>query len=226
MFGCSGISPEGYLNEHGDFQSHYNNQLLCFDPTGQEWTDTKTSGTIPKPRAKHATTILNGKVWLYGRKAASDAFISDDFYQLDMVSLVWTKIQTGPIKPGSACNCSVSTATENRLVLHGGLCSGITLPYTWVFDVLTATWNQHTDDKYHNRFCHKGTEGLKGYVILTGGCSKDQEAQHYQISVERQPKSLQELSIKIIFEHRDTLPWRSLPKRFVAQIMCPGTESL
>ena len=142
-----------------------------------------------------------------------------------MVSLVWTKIQTGQIKPGSNCNCSLNAVTDNKLVLHGGLGSGKSLPYTWVYDVLSSTWNQQTD-KSHNRLYHKGTEGLKGYVIVTGGCSKDQEVHHYQICVERQPKSLQELSLKIIFEHRDILSWRSLPKRLVTQIMCPGIESV
>ena len=59
------MSPDGYLNDHGDFE-RVNNQLLCFDPCEQEWTNVKTSGTIPGPRMSHAAANIGDKVWLYG----------------------------------------------------------------------------------------------------------------------------------------------------------------
>ena len=59
-----------------------------------------------------------------------------------MISLVWTKFQTGQVKPQPNFSCSLNAATENKLVLHGGL--GLTSePFTWVFDVLSSTWNLH-----------------------------------------------------------------------------------
>ena len=75
-FGGEGRSPFAYLNEHGNFHgilnfrrifnSFYNNQLLCYDPSRQVWADIKCSGSIPEPRARHATTITGDQVWLYG----------------------------------------------------------------------------------------------------------------------------------------------------------------
>ena len=227
-FGGTGPSPDGYLNEHGHFQdvfdnnNVFNNQLLCFDPSRQEWTDINTSGTMPEPRITHAATITRGKVWLYGGlvKISSDVCnVSDELYQLNMVSLIWTEILTGEVKPGKISFCSFNASTDNKLVLHGGL--GSLSHLTWVFDVPSLTWNHKDGD---NRYHHKGTEGVNGSVVVIGGlCSGTWEYQQYRtISVKREPKSLQELSTKIIYDHRDTLPWRSLPNRLVTQIMCPG----
>ena len=222
-FGGYGPSPEGYLNEHGDFQhcQHLqgrNNQLLCFDPSRQEWTDIKTSGAIPEPQARHATTVTNDKVWLYSG-------INGDLYQLNMMSLVWTKNQTGQVKPRPRILCSLNAATESKLVLHGGLGSK---SGPWVFDVPSSTWNLQRLNRDHHRYNHKGTEGLNGYVVVIGGLSS--ESHKYKsyriIRVKWEPKSLQQLSIKIIYDHRDALSWRWLPKRLVTQIMCPGIEDV
>ena len=80
--------PHGYLHQKGEFDEFgVNNQLLCFDPSGQEWTNLRSSGTIPKHRYSHATATTDNKLWLYG---GLNIFCGelDDLYQLDFPTLV------------------------------------------------------------------------------------------------------------------------------------------
>ena len=215
-FGGTGTSPDGYLNELGDFNgSGINNQLLCFNVSKQEWKDVKSSGTKPEPRWCHATTIINHNVWLYGGFVRLRAH--NDLYQLNLHSLVWSKIQTDQITPQKRSSCSLNTITNSQLLLHGS-----NQPSTWIFDVPTLTWKQQTIDNDHPRFGHTGTECMHGGVIIIGGKHADTTAPYRLICVKRNAKSLQQLAMKTIYEHRGILPWRALPKRLITQIMFPA----
>ena len=225
-FGGVGTSPDGYLNEHGSFQpgTWYNNQLLCFHIAKQEWKEVKSSGAKPEPRCGHATTTTNNKVWLYGGSCVQNLsiWIFNDLYQLNMHSLVWTKIQTNQnqIKPQGLINHSFCAATDSKLILHGG---SRQLPPTWIFDVPLLTWKQKPIDDDYPRFLHTGTECVNGAVIVIGG-TKRTIAPYRFIYVKRNVKSLQQLAMKTIFKYKGNLPWRALPKRLITQIMFPGTS--
>ena len=71
-FGGYGPSPNNYLKEHGEFVRtvrtfhYYNNQLLCFDPSCQKWSNPRQSGAAPSPRKAFTTAIIDNKVWLSG----------------------------------------------------------------------------------------------------------------------------------------------------------------
>ena len=66
IFGGQGPSPVGYLYDHGDFVRGFNNQLLCFNPSSREWTNPKCQGSIPPPRAGHASTSMRHQAWVFG----------------------------------------------------------------------------------------------------------------------------------------------------------------
>ena len=127
MFAGYGISPVGYLNDSGEFypihavsSKGWNNQLLSFNPSSQEWTNPKSTGAIPSPRHNHAVTIVGRNVWLYGGGRFGVVF--DELYKLNMSSLIWTQIQTGNRKPQDLelCTLTLTGTTETKLVLHGG----------------------------------------------------------------------------------------------------------
>ena len=66
VFGGLGSLDEENLEEHGNFEivlldeifCFANNQLLCFDPLSNQWTNPKCSGTVPAPRGGHAALLL------------------------------------------------------------------------------------------------------------------------------------------------------------------------
>ena len=130
MWAFAGLGPHfpgHYLHDHGEFNSvglTENNQLLCFNPSTNKWTNPKSTGSVPSPRSRHAIAISGDQVWLYGGSTLQPYCFFNDLYQLDMTSLMWTKIQTGGTKPQQLSSCSLSVVSEHQLVLHGGHCCG------------------------------------------------------------------------------------------------------
>ena len=106
VFGGEGPLLEGYLNDHGDTDVPFlgftfNNQLLCYDPTSQMWTNPQCFGTVPLPKGGRSSAIIKENVWLFGRS-------SDDFFHLNMRSFTWTQIQTGQPSPQVYTRCSLT----------------------------------------------------------------------------------------------------------------------
>ena len=223
IFGGIGPSPVGYLNDNGDYHVSVNNQLLCFNPSGNEWRNPKCSGSVPTPRMFHSAATTKHKTYFYGGTHTFPV-LCDDLYELDMISLTWTLIQTAQPKPQGLHACSLNVTSDNKLILHGGLAaySGPSprnqfqiLNNTWIFDLTTHTWRQYSSRKDHSRGHHTGTTGIDGCVIMIGGMKNFFEGyKDYTTTfhVMLEPKSLQKLAIQTIFNHKDMLTWKCLPK--------------
>ena len=238
-FGGHGLPLAGYLNDHGDFQGKnigQNNQLLCYDPMSKDWRNPKPSGTIPKPRSKHRSAIIGDKVWTYGgllNKPWPNLYHTyyDELYQLNMVSLTWTEIQTGQVKPPYRTRCSLTSVTENRIVLHGGECtSHESLKDTWILDLSSLSWKRYEASKGVSRTGHTGTACINTNIIIIGGnmSTRDENGiltykQLYSdaFSVKLEPKTLQQVAIQKIYHHRDVLPWKVLPNSLKARLLFP-----
>ena len=215
------IITNGYLGSEGDFYGSCvsNNQLLRFDPSEQEWTNLRSSGTIPGHRYDPATAPIGEKLWLFGGNRAGRL---DDLYHLNMPTLIWTVIRTAKT-PRILFKCSLTAVTDNQLLLYASYCSD-----TWILDTSSLVWRQYAigwNEAFHTS--HTATKGMNSSVAIIGGASfpsdKNAELQHYKvISIPPEPKSLQHTSMKIISQYRDSLPWNILPKVLIAQIMFPG----
>ena len=227
IFGGYGPPMDGYLNKHGDFEMDpwipgfgSNNQLLCFNTLCNKWTNPECSGSVPAPRFCHAVTVIQDKVWLYGGNRL--ILLSDDLYELSMHSLAWTKIQTGHPKP-HRCDCSsLNAVSGDKLLQHAGWTEHLgALNETWIFDIQSKTWKQYTGRKDHPRRDHKGTIGLNNSVIVTGG-GKDRNDPYdvytitYYIMLE--PKTLQQLTMKTIYNNQTRIQWKVLPKKLIAKL--------
>ena len=215
IFGGEGPSSDEYLNEYGDYNDEYNNQLLQFNPDKMEWINLRCFGTAPEPREQHAATTFIDKTLLCGRH--NDTQIFDDLYELDMPSLTWTKI-SGPHIPrlGGIGIRSLNVTTDYQLVLHQY--KSIEKPSeTWIIDLKSWSWRLHSCDKVCPKLSHTGCVGINNNVIIIGGsCRNDISCAPCCVcSVMLEPKSLQQLAIKTVYEHRATLSWTSLPKKLI-----------
>ena len=238
IFGGHGPSQEGYLNDYGDYDGLTNNQLLQFDFTVQKWPDMKCSGKIPAPRTQPATTIIGDKLWLYGGSHGKrPSELPPEFYelyQLDMLSLTWTQIQTGEPKPRGRTFCSLNALTDNMLVLHGGR-----IPFTdhlfsdtWIMDVTSLTWRKHSVTKDNPRCTHTGSSGINNDVIIIGGIggisfagAKISVLCKDAFHVMLEPKSLQQVALKTVHEHQAKLPWKMRLPRQLIKLMASDTEN-
>ena len=223
MFGGTGCSPEGYLNDHGEFlilrKYHKNNQLICYDPNTQKWKNPQCFGAIPFPRSYHASTAVKENVFLLG--GFNQGFI-DDFIELNMHSLTWTEIQT--VQP-SPRKCSLHTTltaiTDNLLVFHGAVAQKSPTSNdssTWSMDLRSSSWRQYTSGEDHSFQNHASSLGLHNNVIIMS-CSPNDIMRRSTFNISHvmlESKSLQKLALYTIYKHLTKLPWKCLPKKLIA----------
>ena len=119
---------------------------------------------------------------------------------------------------------------DNRLVVHGGCthqydgnslgCTcGPTSRETWILDLATRTWRQHTDDGCPGEG-HTGTLGLTNEILVIGGytCSTKHDKLTSAtdiLHVMLEPKSLQQLAMHMVYKCRNKLPLKCLPPKLI-----------
>ena len=207
IFGGYGVPPVGYLNNHGQFEEHgcgTNNQLFSYDPSKESWTNMECFGDIPSPRDSASTAIIRDKVWLYGGFASLD--LKFDLCELDLNSLTWTHIHTRMPSPQiCGCESSLNWLQDNLLVLHDR-------SSTWILDVESYEWRPHHEiarcSCLSNYTC---TPGVNSDVIILVGGHKGKECDAHVYSVSLEPKSLEQLAMRIIHQYKNDLPWTRLP---------------
>ena len=204
-FGGFGPPLGGFLNKFGNFRvddaeiAHlirgWNNQLFTFDPEKREWTNLDPGGAVPSPRAAHAAAKVGSKVWMFGGRSGNERL--DDFYELDLSTVTWSKVNISSIeKPFARSWHSLTPTTSGRLLLYGGYSNNRNpLGDSWLFDTVTKNWHQkeipgngqhlHDDGVENNqnqhdlglgndrRLWHTGTAGFDGDVLVFGGCTND-----------------------------------------------------
>ena len=181
---------------------------------------------FPSPRSSASAAIIEDKFWLYG--GSDPAIIHEDMYELNMLSLSWTRVDTIQ-KPTKGCYSTLTPITGSHLVLHGG--SGDVMS-PWIFDVDSCTWRQLPSDfiDRHGRCKHSAITGLRRNVIIIGGwidkLHEDYDVYTPFFCVMFEPKSLQQIAMKTIYEQRTELPWKILPQKLICQIMGPETTIL
>ena len=223
VFGGIGPSLEGYLHDHGDITSigvghPENNQLLCYVPNTQKWTNPPGCGEVPSPRACHSSTIINDKVWIFGGLCRGCGLL-DDMFELTMHSLTWTQIQTVQPRPQARQLSTLTALTNNQLVLHGGLRGyNEALSDTWIMDLTSHLWTQFTSRKDHPLRYHAGSLGLNNNVIIIGGCKSSYPHKSYKsvFHVMLEAKSLQQLAMQTTYKHQDEINWNCLPNKLIS----------
>ena len=222
VFGGHAESCPGYLNDHGEFSNGLNNQFLCFNPCNKTWTNPKCFGTVPAPRCAHRTVATKDKVWLFGGMDFIRLHGLDDLFQFKMSTYTWTQIETAGMKPQGRSFSSFTAVSDTQLVLHGGYnVSTGSLNDTWILDLPSQTWRQHTLTMTLHRFGHTGSQSVSKSVIIICGETKNEATDRsytstFQLMLE--PKSLQQLAMKTIYSRQTVLPWRCLPKKLIAKL--------
>ena len=249
IFGGLGPSPEGYLNCNGDTAAisprFWNNQLLCYDPNTQKWSNPQCFGDVPSPRSGHCSAIIKNKAWLFGGVGRP---CCNDIFELTMHSLTWTQIQTVIPHPRACLYSTLTAVTEGQLVLHGGLS---TQGQTWILDLKSHSWRLYRSREVHSRSCHTGSSGLNSSVIMFGGYGSQDVRDVFHVALELlkfqkfqkkkkkkkknvalEAKLLQQLAMKIIYKHQDKLPWEVLPAKLISRldlhsytVVCDSSQS-
>ena len=220
VFGGSAMSsPNGYLNNHGDFHRSLSlwitNQLICYNPSMQSWRDVQCYGNVPSPRFSSSVAIIKDIVWMHG--GITETHAHHDIHKLSMNSIQWTRINTNmPEQEFFNYHWPLTPITRSQLAVHpsGG-------NVTWIFDVLTHEWRKYQRQHSCRLYSVTGTTGLNSNVIILGVGQQDV---YNLISVMLEPASLQQLAMKTIHQLREALPWNSLPSSIKNKFMITETN--
>ena len=225
--GHARLSMDGYLSDHGDIMAYYTNQLLCYNPRTQTWTNPQCFGDVPSPRIDPGIAIMKDKAWLFGGRSRIHGML-DDFFELDILSRTWTEIQTGQTKP-ERCHLPCFIAISDRqLLLHGGYNHECTFHDTWIMDLSSHTWKKLPVEvkvtRYHEMYypTHLGCcRVVNKNVVIFGDLTRNKDPNQRNIStfhVMLEPRSLQQLAMKLIYSLRDVIPWQRLPRKLISQL--------
>ena len=227
IFGGMGPDPISYLNVYGNFVfgilEYFNNQLLRFSPSMQQWSCVGTSGSVPAPRSAHAAAMHEDTTWVYGG-CGNDLDTLNDLYELNLRSLTWTKIDTPQPKPNGLTNSSLNVTANLQLIVHGGtecilVSASSACRDTWILDLPSLSWRRHSIQGYR-RCCHTGSLGINNNVIVIGGkgsLGNIRGVSTFKIMLES--KSLQQLAMQVIHKHHHVLSLESLPKTILKRFL-------
>ena len=228
-FGGFGRSPNGYLNNHGDYNAHgrygENNQLLCYDPGNQKWTNPLCFGDVPFPRKDHATALTQDSIWLFGGIwGTSNLHRGYELFQLNMNTITWTNlepVQPCYMRPHAFWQGTLTPATNNELVLHGSYDKSnysFTLSDTWILDLTSHIWRPYTQRNDHIRLYHTASCNLNNGIIIIGGskgAGSAYDPYNNIFHVMLEPKSLQKLAAQTVYTHQTELSCNFLPKKLI-----------
>ena len=95
-------------------------------------------------------------------------------------------------------------------------------------DLSSQTWIQHPVNRDHPCYGHTGFWGVNKCVIIIGGRSGFflHESNDAAFHVRFESKSLQQLAMQKIYEHRTVLPYKYLPSTLLAQLDISQDEEI
>ena len=217
-YGGHGVHPDGYIkNARANFEFHFNdieagfnNQLLCFDPAHEEWSDIGSTGAVPPPGFP-GISLTGNTVWLYDHP--------DYLFQLNMQSLHWTKLPMhGPVKPVKRERFTFTEISAQKLMLNGGhdIDTFVPLSDTWILDLTSRSWKLHQESMGQGRYSHSATKTNNNKVIIFGGCVTNDLNESFinDVHVVRlDPESLVKLATEAVYKHRMRQDqWNYLPQ--------------
>ena len=155
-------------------------------------------------------------MWLAGGEGPSTIF--DDFFKFDMPSKTWTCIQTTQAKPQVRLWSTLTAISDRQLVCHGG--ESMRFPPvtdTYIVDLPSNTWRYRKSVRDNERCNHSASLGVNKNIIIVGGRSSlGQPTPTFHLMLE--PKSLKQVAMKTIYNHRKVLPCKNLPSKLIMQL--------
>ena len=125
-----------------------------------------------------------------------------DLYEFNMHSFTWTQIDRDISRPEIACPLLTAT-TADQLVLQGINEKKNRSLSTWILNNESNNWEQLPDPAECDQWCHHtATTGSNNDVINVYDRSGDCKCNKMILSVMLEPRALQQVAVRIIYENR------------------------
>ncbi|KAL0983741.1 hypothetical protein UPYG_G00132100 [Umbra pygmaea] len=147
----------------------WNNEVHVFDTTLTRWTEPKTCGRVPTPRAAHAGATLGYKGYVHGGRGMD--LTTGDIHCLDLQSWTWSEVVPASIVPPARSWHSLTPVSDSTLVLFGGMSlNHQPLSDGWIFDVEINKWSElKRPNQNKQRLWHTACQAKDADVVVFGG---------------------------------------------------------
>jgi hypothetical protein len=128
----------GYVCGANGGPGQYFDDLWCFDPIAEKWTELRPTGKSPSGRKGHAMVYdpSTGKVFLFGGYNYPHRL--GDFWAYDPVLNHWSRLYPTGDKPGACYYDSMVCDTQSgRVILYEGQSNEL-----WSYDPVLNHWTQ------------------------------------------------------------------------------------
>ncbi|XP_078358271.1 kelch domain-containing protein 2-like isoform X2 [Oculina patagonica] len=189
-FGGYGIAPDpekvdescGYFTFNTSAEEQFtdnrgwNSHVFVLDTSYLTWSQPKTKGNAPTPRAAQAAAKLGNTAYIFGGRYMERR--RNDLHALNLDTLEWSNsiLTTGSIPEGRTWH-SLSAASDKHLFLYGGFNNEEqALGDAYILDTLTMIWFQlrvpSIQGSPMTRMWHTAcSTSSPGEVLLFGGCA-------------------------------------------------------
>jgi len=131
----------------GGDDGSYKNDLWCYDPVSNTWTNPAPSGTLPSARGYHAMVWdpVRNQVIMFGGFDATYPYYKNDLWCYDPVSNTWTNPAPGGTLPSARYgHAMVWDPVRNQVIMFGGNTASDYKNDLWCYDPVSNTWTVKT----------------------------------------------------------------------------------
>uniref|UniRef100_A0A671V448 Kelch domain-containing protein 1-like n=1 Tax=Sparus aurata TaxID=8175 RepID=A0A671V448_SPAAU len=141
----------------------WNNEVHVFDPVHEGWSEPKTHGRPPAPRAAHASATVGCRGYICGGRVMETR--TSDIHCLDLNSWTWSEIIPVSSSPVGRSWHTLTAVSDASLFLFGGLSLQVLhlIVHTGVCRIYMASLHSLL------RLWHTACPGKDSDVIVFGG---------------------------------------------------------
>ena len=139
------------------------------------WSQPKSSGQVPSPRAAFSTSQIQDKCFLFGGRFQAER--RNDLFVLDSKSFFWTKLNPIGVPPCGRSWHVMQKVSNEHLFIYGGFDNtGVALKDTWLYKITDDAWVELKNivkhsESYAPRMWHTACKtDSPGEVLIFGGC--------------------------------------------------------
>jgi hypothetical protein len=124
----------------GEMDGDRTNQVARFNTKTKTWSDVRTSGARPTPRAYAGLAKMRSEVYVMGGSDGNGKKLYD-VRILDLKTFAWTESRPRGPAPGIRDSHSFTAVSPNLILLVGGY-GGSRLRDVWTLDTTNQTWKR------------------------------------------------------------------------------------
>ncbi|XP_076463390.1 kelch domain-containing protein 2-like [Babylonia areolata] len=210
-----------YAHEEWEYIG-WNNQLVIFDPSTNEWSSQKYTNphTVPSPRAAHAAVLMGDQVFLFGGRHMECRM--NDLHCLDLPSLTWQgQIRTNGPEPEGRSWHTLSRLDDDRIFLYGGFSQNEDVfDDAWLYSVSGQRWTEVVSHTGWCRGWHTAVVTNSRDVLIFGGFTMNilspyigyEDISDQIVKFQFQPSRLKDLCMQVVYGEVGLESWDQLPK--------------